>query len=474
MTSIFRQPKRATQPRATQGRIWHPRTGGVLLVLVLVTGSHAFGADSVPSSQSNPNASAASNTQPPSQDSDESAEPNPALPPGHPPVDSMPDTEAAADDGQDPGGSSIQLSRDTITRSAAIPAGTIEVRVVNVDNQPVARATVVLQLHRESVAQGNTEGQRDVVTSAAGVARFEHLATDSTLSYRVMINDGGVKYGVQPFQLTEQAGVGLTLHQYPIVRDLKQALVAVESLVFVEPRDDVFQFEVVYELFNVGHTLWVPDQLHMRLPSERKAFNTQLASDDVRVEASDVGVRLAGAVPPGQHQVSYTFQVPRHNAPNASFDFEMPPNVMQVKVGLASSRGAELLVDGFPDPQPTTAQNGQRLLLTSKSFQRSSPLSSELRLEVRGLPTVGFGRIVAAFAATTLAIVGLAFALSKRARGAPDHENEALQDRARERLLNELVELEGAKLTGRIGPRTYEETRGTLMDALIRLEPAVD
>lgn len=466
MISFIEHSTRETRP----GLSWHHRMGGVLFVLVLAAASHAFGSDSVPSSQTKPNASAAPNTQPPSHDSNESAEANPALPAGHPPVDSMPDT--LADDGQDPDGSTPQLPRDTVTRSAAIQPGTIEVRVMNVDNQPVAGATVVVQLHRESVAEGNSEAQRAVVTSAAGVARFEHLAIDSALSYRVMLNEGGVKYGMQPFQLTEQAGVGLTLHRYPIVRDLKQALVAIESLVFVEPRDDVFQFDVVYELFNVGRTVWVPDQLRIRLPSERKAFNAQQASDDVRVEASDEGVRLAGAVPPGQHQLTYAFQVPRHNASSASFDFELPPNVMQVKVGLASGRGAELLVDGFPDPQPTTAQNGQRLLLTSKSFERSNPLSGELRLEVRGLPTVGIGRIVAAVVAMTLAIVGLAFALSKRRRGAPDRENKALEDRARERLLNELAELEGAILTGRIGPRTYEETRGTLMDALIRLEPA--
>ena len=446
-----------------------------VVALVLATGSTAARADSVPSSQPSPNAPTAAapspQQSPPSHESDPGAEANPSLPPGHPPLDSMQEAEPSEDD---PGGASAQVSRDTIVRAASIPVGTIEVRVVNGENQPVAGSTVVVQLHRESVSEGNTEAQREAVTSAAGVARFEHLATDTALSYRVMLNDGGVKYGMQPFQLTEQAGVGLTLHQYPIVRDLKQALIAVESLVFVEPRDDVFQFEVIYELFNVGQTIWAPDQMHVRLPSERKAFNAQQSSDDVRVEASDVGAHLVGAVPPGQHQVAYTFQVPRHNAPNASFDLELPPNVMQVKVGLASGRGAELLVDGFPDPQPTSAQNGQRLLLTSKSFERSSPLSSELRLEVRGLPTVGAGRIVAAFVAITLALSGLAFAFAKRRRGVSERENRALQDKARERLLSELAELEGAKLSGRIGPRTYEETRGTLMDALIRLEPAVE
>jgi hypothetical protein len=248
-------------------------------------------------------------------------------------------------------------------------------------------------------------------------------------------------------------------------------MVATECLVFVEPRDDVFQIEVVYQLFNVGKTIWVPDDLNVRLPRERQAFNAQQSQDDLQVQSSDIGVRFVGAVPPGQHQVSYTFHVPRHNTAEASFDIEMPPNVLGAKVGLASSRGAELIVEGFADAQPTTAQNGQRLLLASKSFDRPNQQPSELRVEVRGLPTLGIGRIVAAIFAGLLVAFGLFFALTRSKRGQPTDAATGLQDRARERLLSELAELEGAKLTGRIGPRTYEDTRSSLVEALVRLEP---
>jgi hypothetical protein len=45
---------------------------------------------------------------------------------------------------------------------------------------------------------------------------------------------------------------------------------------------------------------------------------------------------------------------------------------------------------------------------------------------------------------------------------------------ARKRLLEELAELELAKAEGSVGPRTYEDTRTTLVEALVRLEPATD
>jgi hypothetical protein len=427
------------------------------------------------SNPSGPSESARDNSQPatPGHPAQPNEEENDGLPPGHPPIDPTAQGSATTDaQGTEPG----QLaSRDTVSHVASVPVGTIEVHVADDANKPVAGAALILQLHRESVAEGNTDMQREAVTDPSGTARFDHLSADSAYSYRVMLNTGGVKYGPQPFQLTEQSGVSLSLHQYPLVHDLKQALVAAESLIFVEPRDDVFQFEIVYQLFNIGRTIWVPQDMTVRLPSEFQAFNTQQSSDDVRVEASGASVKLVGAVPPGQHQVTYTFHVPRHNTTNASFELELPPNVMQVKVGLASSRGAELVVDGFADAQPSTSQNGQHLLLTSKSFDRASQLPSDLRLEVRGLPTVGIGRIVSAVVALLLAALGMLFALTKsKSRGQSKDGPELLQDRARDRLLSELAELEGAKQTGQIGPKTYEETRSTIMAALIRLEPMTD
>jgi len=352
-----------------------------------------------------------------------------------------------------------------------VPVGAIEIHVLDGENHPVSGAAVIVQLHRESISEGNTETKREVVTDASGVAQVDHLLTDSAVSYRVTVSDGGIAIGMPPFQLNEHAGAIVTMHKYPMVRDLKQAMVAMQSLVFVEPKDDVFQFEVVYDLFNIGRTTWVPEKQTLHLPTHWKGFNAQQSTEDVRVESVEDGVRLTGAVTPGQHQIVYTFQVPRKNTASAAFELDLPPNVMMAKVGLASSRSAELSVDGFSDPEPTASQNGQRLLVTSKTFDRSIHMPTELKLEVRGLPTLGVGRVVAAVVAIILAATGLLFALLRRGRTEAENAAQSLQERARLRLIEELTELETAKLSGRIGPRTYQETRSALIDALVRLEP---
>jgi hypothetical protein len=360
----------------------------------------------------------------------------------------------------------------SITESPAVAPGTIEVHVVNASNQPAPGVSVLLQVHRESVAEGNTDRQQNAVTDGSGVARFERLSADSAESYRLLLKSGGGQYGLQPFQLSVRQGVIATLRQLDQVNDVRQAMVAADAMVFVEPRDDVFQFEVLYRLYNVGQSVWVPEDVQAELPRERQAVNAQ-AGDDVQFQATDRGVRLVGAVAPGQHQVSFTFQVPRHNSPAATFEVGLLPNVIQARVGVASGRNTELSVDGFQEARPSATSSGQRLLVSGQVFDRGIRAPHELRFEIRGLPTLGSGRVTAAIIAGVLAALGLVYAVRQRRK--PQREApQMLEDKARQRLLEELAELERAKTTGTIGPRTYEDTRTTLIEALIRLEPATE
>ena len=73
-----------------------------------------------------------------------------------------------------------------------------------------------------------------------------------------------------------------------------------------------------------------------------------------------------------------------------------------------------------------------------------------------------------------LAVLLAAFGLSRMlrrgektgARGLPREESREAEDL----VLDELVALEKLRLRDRIGPRTYEEARVALLDALARLE----
>ncbi|HEX2674455.1 MAG TPA: hypothetical protein VHM25_26450, partial [Polyangiaceae bacterium] len=88
---------------------------------------------------------------------------------------------------------------------------------------------------------------------------------------------------------------------------------------------------------------------------------------------------------------------------------------------------------------------------------------------ISGIPTAGPGRWFALAIAGCMAIGG-AFA----ARGAfdgPAGNGNALADkkRARELLMRELEALEVARREERIGPRSYQQSRVALIDAIARL-----
>ena len=390
------------------------------------------------------------------------------LPLGHPPIDE-PDTGTVADATAPP----QQTSSGSLRPSRNIAPGTVEVHVINDKNEPAAGVSVILQTHRESVAEGNSDWQRGATADSAGIVRFSQLSSDSNLSYRLLLSHGGARYGMQPFQLPVGQGILANMRQFALVNDIGRALLASESMVFVEPKDDVLQFEIVYRLYNVGQTIWVSNDTEVELPRDKQAFSAQQASDDIRVESTARGVRLVGTVPPGQHEVSYTFQLARQNLPSMSIEVGLPPNALQARVGVAGNRNTELVVEGFPDAQPTTAQNGQRLFLTMQTFDRAR-LPESLKFELRGLPTLGSGRLVAAGCAAAIALLGLAFAISRHRRGLDLGDRYMLEERARNRLLEELIELENARAVGTIGPKTYEEIRSMLVEALIRLEPLTE
>lgn len=399
------------------------------------------------------------------EESDDEAQ---QLPPGHPSVDGQGETAG-------PGSGAPQQSpMGSLSQSAAVAPGTVEVHVVDNANQPVAGASVDLQIHRESVAEGNAERHETAITDSSGTVRFGQLSSDSAVSYRLLLDSNAAHYGLPPFQLTAQRGVAVTLHRLDTVRDIAKALVAFDSMVFVEPRDNVFQFDVVYRVYNVSQSVWVPDEVQVKLPSDRQAVTAQTSGEDVQVQVSPLGVRLVGAVTPGQHQLSYTFQVPRHNTSTASFEVGLPPNVMQARVGVASSRSTELSVDGFQEARASASQSGQRLLVAGQTFGQRKRIPAELRFEIRGLPTLGSGRIVAAAVASSLALLGLLYAVYRNRKSNQDAPKVFLQEHARVRLLKELADLEQAKVTGSVGPRTYEDTRTTLVEALVRLEPLAD
>ena len=384
----------------------------------------------------------------------EAAAPGQQLPAGHPSIAPGATPQPAADESEP---------------DSSIPAGSIVVTLLTPDGSPKPNTPVRLGILRQTVAEGESKEFQDGTTDAEGKVSFRGLKTDSAYSYRVSVKHDAANYAAPPFNLKEAAGQRVKMHIFPVTRDINQALVGGRSIIVTELRDDIFQFEVMFRIFNMGKTTWVPDGVTFSLPKGAKGFVTNEGMTDARVAmVGDQSVELLGTFQPGQHDVTFRFQVPNDHNATADFELGLPPHVAEVRVMAEAAEGMSLNVAGFDAAEKNTGPTGQKLLVTGRQLKPGEPEMNSVSIQLTGVPTPGPGRWIAAGLAAVIALAGVWVA--SRAGGTLAMAPLDDLKRARRRLLDELVHLETAHSGGDIGPKTYENAKKILLDALARVE----
>ena len=351
-----------------------------------------------------------------------------------------------------------------------LPPGSIEATILDAKNQPIRNTQVRLGIMFQKISEGESRSEKFAVSDEAGRVRFSGLQTGSEYAYRVTLQSGPASYGSSPFNLGASAGHRVRLHVFPVTTDIERAAVGMRGLVYVETRDDVFQFEVLHRVFNVGATTWVPSNVVMRLPGGFKAFSAQREMSGVGFVVVDgVGARLDGTFPPGQFDVRFRFQMPKSSEQSASFRLGLLPHTADIGVFAEASSRMGLRVEGFRDAVPDTNPQGKRVLVARKNFARDEREES-YAIELTGLPVPGPGRWIAVLLASALGLTGLAAyrGLVQLESGGKERRNRDLEN-ARELLLDEIVEVEQARRSGELGPRAYANARRVLLESLARL-----
>ncbi len=450
-----------------------PRARVLALLLGLALGgatTHGAAQDAAPAASS---ASPVSSVAP----GDVSGGPT-ALPPSHPRLGGG---DASAEDRSSP-------PSDESFASSEVPAGSVTAIIADAQGRPLAGREVSLAILRMTVAEGESSEQRQATTDAAGAVQFTGLPSGSAFSFQVRTRQDGATYSSEPFQLQDKLGQRVLLHVFPVTRDIERALVGARAVVYLEPKDDAFQFEVLLSVFNLGSVTWVPQDLGVRLPAGARAFNAPEGTGGVRFEFDGERLaRLTGSFTPGQRDASFRFQIPSRHEPSASFDFQLPPHVAELRVMAEASRGMQLEVQGSGQPrggarqplsfdpaEPMQNQRGQRLLVSTKQLRQGDPELAEIHVRLHGIPQRGQGRWPSVLLALSLLAGGVVAAL-RRPRGRDARRSAEEQDHlaARELLLDELVALERAHAAGGVGPKTYAEARRGLLEALTRIEAAI-
>lgn len=395
-----------------------------------------------------------------------------SLPPGHPPTEGRPSPGPLA---------AIPQSGSNV--DPQLPPGTIVVEVLDGDGKPLPGADITLGILEQSVSKG--ESRRRVMGKADenGIARFEGLQTGSGVSYRVSVSSPVPVEGkpplvathdAPPFQLDLQAGERVKLYVFSATSSLQEALVGLRAMLYVEVKDDALQVEQAFTVFNLGKNTWVPDDIVVELPEGFRAFFApQQMTNTGFDQVAGRGARLRGTFPPGQHDVSFRYQVPWDGSSRVTLPLRLPPHVAQMSIVSDAAQGMSLHVSEFPPAQQAVAMNGQRILITERQLRPGDAQLDRIDITLDNLPGPGPGRWIA-LGLAALAVAGGLFAALRQKEQTAEARAELEQDaaRARERLLEELLALEKAKEAGEIGPKTYEQVRGMLVDALAKLLPA--
>lgn len=349
----------------------------------------------------------------------------------------------------------------------ALAKGTIRIRVRNEKGEPVANQVVILGVLENSVAKGERREQFNKLTDASGDAVFESQRVASGLAYRVRTFREGAVFFAPPFTLGETRGTNVLIHVFPVVREVEKAQIAFETVLFSELRDDRIQFDEVFTIHNLGSSAWLAEGVTLALPKAATGFSAQQSMSDQAVTQLDgKGISLRGTFAPGEHRLSFRWQLPLRNESEMNFTIGLPPHVAIIRVGTAVIPGLSLRASGLPPAQVSPLQDGGKALMTERLMKPKEKPLDELQVTLAGLPEAGLGRLVGNITyeiASGVTALVIALALVAWSLVSPKRRDTA---GSRQALLEAITNLEDAHARGDVGPKSFEHLRRELLDQL--------
>lgn len=352
--------------------------------------------------------------------------------------------------------------------------GTIILTVVDKDGYPVPDLPVTMRHDHASIAKGDTHDTRSDKTDAKGEIRYDDLLYGAAETYWIRASVGEAIFALRPLQLSQKAGGRALLHVYDATEERELLAIELQSQIRTSLREDVIVVEQEYRISNGDPVAWLAD-VEIPLPEGWKAFTspTDSMGAPIRIYRSEKGAVLRGTVPPGLTGVSFGYHIPLAGDEKQSFEVQPFPSTSAVQILSEASRKMTLVADEFA-PAVFNKSSGVTILVTQRIVKKNEPMLPSFKVTLGGLPTRGPGGYIA----LGLAIVALAVAGAYRwsRKGRTDLEPDTLKDlvEARDTLIEEITALEIAHKKGVVGPKTYERSRGLLLDALARIVSRIE
>jgi hypothetical protein len=366
-----------------------------------------------------------------------------------------------------------------IVPATDLAAGDIQVMLTSKEFENIENQEVTLIVSKQSIERGNVDTSLTARTDSRGVALFTGQPTESDHVYDVQVAIGEARYSTGQFQFKAQdTGLRALVPIYKSSNTLDNMLVLTRTLIALVPQDNMFVVDVLFRVENYGEVSWLPQNVVIPLPPGFKALTVREPKADGRFEPEgDTGVKLVGTMAPGQHDLMFRFHLPTEGEPALAFKFPTSLNTGMVRVILESSPTMRLEVPGFPEPEESRNQEGQRRLVAGRDFiGEKARAPDDIEVKISGIPTPAAGRTVAVVLAGAIALGGLAQAFSRKRSASPVRSDLSKEDRERasELILEELIALEQAFQQGSIGRKTHEQAKRQLLEAFARLRSEPD
>jgi 5-hydroxyisourate hydrolase-like protein (transthyretin family) len=355
-------------------------------------------------------------------------------------------------------------------------------------NTPLAGQTVTLQM-----AQGqNAQDFATAKTDAQGNYTFTNLAIDKTISYALYIRYQGAQYTSDLISLASKPQQQMNLTIYEATQSSAKVAVVDATILMQDPsaHNGTFTVSEVYDFKNLDTHTYVgsldaskgrPNALLFSLPTGARNIKLQAGFDGYQVIQINSGFATDAALPPGDSEFAFSFDVPYSGTaynlnyttlyPTVSLSFLVPPDIHANPHALTAQgtvTGSDQHIYQSFKTSTVLANTNVGLDLTGLATPTANNQSSPLNLGSLWL-VVGLLVMVAIIFVTAF-IYRVQQRLFPEKRGQRPsffgkkrhhHQKQSTSQRKdrKDELLHELLALDKAYEDGKMSKSTYQERR---------------
>lgn len=261
---------------------------------------------------------------------------------------------------------------------------TVEGLVANGTPDSEATSDIEITLHMEGLA---THEHMLANTDADGKFRFDGIQFDPSLVYGISLRHEGALYG-SDLNLSNGPPPPITLTVYDSLADQELIQGTVASVLFAatdKATQNISALEIIQVVNNSDYT-YVPgtdnpmNLLRFGLPPEAHTLQVDTRLVGADIVQVDRGFAVLASVPPGVHEIMYTYQFP-YSGSEATFTKSLPFGAENLRV-LSPHEVLTLSSKEAGDPESITIGERPYQIIQATDL----PRGARIDVELAGLP----------------------------------------------------------------------------------------